>query len=147
MDLLSIVVGVVIGIIIGFVCALLWSNAKAAKKGSNVNRSELELKTIFAEQANHHIEASKESIDAIHLRLEQLTSNLQQYEASLQVGNEENDKTSFFGEHASVFLRNSKSSKASNDKLNISDAPPRDFANNGSGLFVGNVNKDKSANK
>ncbi|MFC4702011.1 ZapG family protein [Glaciecola siphonariae] len=147
MDLISIVVGALIGVVIGFIIAWQWASIRANKKGANLSRSEKELKTILAEQAHHHISSSKESIEAIQLRLEQLTNNLQQYESSLQVGSEENDKVSFFGEHASVFLRNNKSVKASNDRINVGDAPPRDFANNGSGLFVGNVAENKTLNK
>lgn len=147
MDLLSIVTGLIIGLVIGFLCAFIWAKAKKTEKTNSLSSSERELKIIYAEQANHHIVSSKESIDAIRLRLDQLTNNIQQYEASLQTSNDENDNASFFGEHASVFLRNNKGSQASNDKLNVGDAPPRDFANNGSGLFVGNVAQDKSVNK
>jgi uncharacterized membrane-anchored protein YhcB (DUF1043 family) len=147
MDFLSVVIGIVIGSIISFAIAWQMATARAKQKGNNLSRSEQELKTILAQQAHHHIESSKESIEAIQMRLQQLTNNIQQYEASLQVGTEENDKATFFGEHASVFLRNNSSVKASNDKLNVGDAPPRDFANNGSGLFVGNVAKDTNENK
>lgn len=147
MDLVSIVVGLVIGIIIGSVVAAVLVNSRAKQKRKSLTRSEQELKAILAQQASLHIESTKESIDAIYLRLEQLTNNIQQYESSLQVGTEDTDKLSFFGEHAGVFLRNNNLTKASNDKFNVSDAPPRDFANNGSGLFVGNVAQDKSTNK
>jgi uncharacterized membrane-anchored protein YhcB (DUF1043 family) len=147
MDFISIIIGLVIGSIIGFAIAWQIASSRAKQKGNKLSRSEQELKTILAQQANHHIESSKESIEAIHMRLQQLSNNIQQYESSLQVGTEENDKASFFGEHASVFLRNNTQTKASNDKLNVGDAPPRDFANNGSGLFVGNVAKEKSVDK
>jgi len=147
MDFVSIASGIVIGLIIGFLLALVWTSARKSSKSVSLSNSEREVKAIFAEQANHHIASSKEAIDAMQLRLEQLTINLQQYEALLQVGAEENEKVSFFGEHTSVFLRNSKSAKASDQKLSVSDAPPRDFANKGSGLFVGNVAEDKTVNK
>ena len=147
MDILSIVIGLFIGLVIGVGIAWPLATAKANRKGANLSRSEQELKTILAEQAHHHIESSKESIEAIQLRLDQLSNNLQQYQTSLQVGSDENDKASFFGEHASVFLRNNKSASASTKLNTVSDAPPRDFANMGSGLFVGNAAQDKSANK
>nr|WP_136251824.1 DUF1043 family protein [Ningiella ruwaisensis] len=147
MDIVSIIIGLVIGLAIGFIVAWQWQSAQAKKKSLNLTRSERELKTMLAQQAQHHIEASRESIEAMQLRLEQLSANIQQYESSLQVGTEETDKVSFFGEHAGMFLRNSTKDKASNDASNVSDAPPRDFANNGSGLFVGSVIKNESANK
>lgn len=147
MEFVSITVTLLIGIVIGMAGAWTWANARAKQRNKSLSLSEKELKIIFAQQASRHIETSKESLDAIRLRLDQLTSNIQHYEASLQVGTEENHKVSYFGEHAGLFLRNNKTPQASNDKLSIGDTPPRDFANNGSGLFVGNVVQDKSANK
>ncbi|MBT1452470.1 DUF1043 family protein [Glaciecola sp. XM2] len=147
MEIVSVIFGVVVGVVIGVAVAWQWANIKAKQKGADLVRSEQELKTILAQQAHHHIESSKESIDAIRLRLEQLTNNLQTYEASLSIANEETDKASFFGEHARMYLRNHTPVSSSSDSANQGDAPPRDFANNGSGLFVGNISNQKSANK
>lgn len=147
MELISIIIGLIIGALVGFAVAWQWASAKAKQKGKSLSRSEQELKIILAQQAQHHIASSKESIEAIQLRLDQLTNNMQQYESSLQVGSDDNDKTSYFAEHTSLFLRNNKTIKASNDKLNLGDAPPRDFASAGSGLFVGDVSQGKTAKK
>jgi uncharacterized membrane-anchored protein YhcB (DUF1043 family) len=147
MEVIIALVGVLVGLVIGMAVSWQWANAKAKRKGADLVRSEQELKSIIAQQSHHHIESTKESIDAIRMRLEQLTNNLQTYEASLNVTNEESDKASFFGEHARMYLRNNTSTSRSNDKPNDTGAPPRDFANNGSGLFVGNVPNKESANK
>jgi uncharacterized membrane-anchored protein YhcB (DUF1043 family) len=147
MEVIIALIGVLVGLAIGFAVSWPLASAKAKRKGADLVRSEQELKTILAEQAHHHIESSKESIEAIRMRLEQLTNNLQTYETSLNVSNEESDKASFFGEHARMYLRSNTKVPSTIDKPNETGAPPRDFANNGSGLFVGNISNKESANK
>ncbi|WP_395340648.1 ZapG family protein [Ningiella sp. W23] len=147
MDLLSIVLGIIIGLSVGSIVAWNLSAASSKKKSSQLSRSEQELKVMLSQQAQHHLDSTREAIEAIQLRLDQVTQNMQHYEASLQLGEDETQGTSFFGEHASLFLRNNKTTKISGDRNKIGDAPPRDFANKSSGLFVGNVAEDESANK
>lgn len=56
-------------------------------------------------------------------------------------------KDAFFGEHASVFLRNSYKTSKNDLALAQPDAQPRDFANSGSGVFVGLVAEPAKENK
>ncbi|MFT5713337.1 MAG: hypothetical protein ACI9DQ_001749, partial [Glaciecola sp.] len=56
-------------------------------------------------------------------------------------------KDSFFGEHASVFLRNSVKANKNDLALAQPDTQPRDFANSGSGVFDGVKAKSSKENK
>jgi len=143
---ITIAISSLIGFALGLLVAFIWKKASSNTTTSGLSHSEDEMKTIFVEQARHHIETNKEAIDAIHARLEQLVNNTQQFESSLQIGNESNDKTAFFGEHASVFLRNSKRSPASSLSENR-EAQPLDFSSKSSGVFVGNATESKTVNK
>lgn len=147
MELSSLLIGLVIGLALGFGAAWIWQRKQENQKGEALVRSEQELKTILAQQAHNHVEASKESIEAIRLRLEQLSNNIQTYESSLNIANEEGDKASFFGEHTRVYLNNKPGNANQKITSTRTDAPPRDFANAGSGLFVGNIGEQESANK
>lgn len=150
MDIISILVGIVVGLIIGFAIAWSWSTAVSKAKHKANNVTEAQLKALLAQQAQSHLQHSRTSLDVIESELQALRTSVNNYENNLQNSDEDQSGSAFFGEHASVFLRNTQL-PASKTKLDLaSEDQPRDFANNGSGLFVGSpaddVNNNSSEN-
>ena len=136
MDLTSLVIGLAIGLIIGFIIAWVWVSATTKAKSKASNSTEAELKALLAQQAQQHLNISRNGINTIEKELVILRNSVAHYEQSLQTPEEDKTASAYFGEHASLFLRNSnQGNKHSFDSK--SEAQPRDFANNGSGLFVG----------
>jgi len=54
-----------------------------------------------------------------------------------QGGEEEGSKVPFYGEQATTYLRNNLKGSDKSKVNRVSDTQPKDFANSGSGLFVG----------
>ncbi len=129
--------GFMAAFILGFVIAWFWakSNAKALYKKNS--HPEAELKSLMAQQAQQYLTNSRNSLHKLETELQMLRDNVSQYEQVLSTSQEDESTSSFFGEHASVFLRNTKLKDNKFAAERSSDAQPRDFANQGSGLFVG----------
>lgn len=139
MDFVALIVGAVVGLIIGFGIAWIWASSVAANKNSHSQNTEDELKALLAQRANHHLQTSKASVQSLQQELGNLLSSINDYENSLVQSNEDQTKSTFFGEHASMFLRNTEHKSGKSIKLETPDNQPKDFANNGSGLFAGNA--------
>ena len=146
MDLLTLFIGLIIGVVIGFAIAWFWTQSIANNQKVAVKSTEVELKNLLAQQAQSHLQTSRESIHALESELERLLASVTEYESTLSTNTEEYTQNNFFGEHASMFLRNTeiKSDRAIAPK--DPDNQPKDFANSGSGVFVGSV-AAKTVNK
>ena len=137
MDAVTLLVGVIIGILVGVFATAIWFKVNASQSKATSSASEAELKTLLAQQAQSHISQTQQSVLKLEQELNLLKASVTQYENALTINDSDDTRSAFFGEHASVFLRNTTEQ---NNKFVVeksSDAQPRDFANNGSGLFVG----------
>ncbi|MFT6270448.1 MAG: uncharacterized membrane-anchored protein YhcB (DUF1043 family) [Alphaproteobacteria bacterium] len=152
MDILALFIGIVIGIIVGFAVAWVWANSITTAKKSATQSTESDLKTLLAQQAKSHLEASRESIQTLESELNRLLTSVKDYEQSLSVTTEDYSKNTFFGEHASMFLRNTGSESNKTIATKSTDNQPKDFANSGSGVFAGSpaaqviVQEEKTSN-
>ena len=144
MDIVTLLVGLGIGALIGFVVAWFWSSSVTKAHSKANTQTEVELKSLLEQQAQGHIQSSKGSLNNIENELNALRQSIAQYEQSLQPSESDGNSTPFFGEHASLFLRNTGENDVPvhNDS---SEAQPKDFANNSSGLFAGNPTAIDSA--
>jgi uncharacterized membrane-anchored protein YhcB (DUF1043 family) len=142
MDLLTLFIGLIVGILVGFAIAWFWTNSMANSQQIAVQSTEVELKNLLAQQAQSHLQTSRESIQALESELERLLASVTQYESTLSNNTEEYTQNNFFGEHASMFLRNTDSKSKKVIAAKHPDNQPKDFANSGSGVFVGSVATD-----
>lgn len=149
METSTLIIGIVIGLIIGGIIGFVVLKTIQSKSDDKASHSEGELKALLAIQARQHLDVSRKALADIQSRTADLVSQLNDYEESLtQVASSSNEtKDSFYGEHASVFLRNSLKASKHDIALAQPDAQPRDFANTGSGVFVGVDVKAPKANK
>lgn len=137
MDVVTLLVGFGIGALIGFVVAWFWSSSVTKARSKASTQNEAELKSLLEQQAQGHIQSSKGCLNNIENELNALRQSIARYEQTLQAPESDENNMPFFGEHASLFLRNN--SQANEEVHNdSSEAQPKDFANNGSGLFAGN---------
>lgn len=146
MDLITLLIGVVIGIIVGFALAWFWVNSSTNTHSASQQSNEEELKTLMAQQAESHLQTSRDTIQSIEFDLANLRNSVAEYEKSLTPSNQDFSQTTFFGEHASMFLRNADSQSELSKTVQQSDNQPKDFANSGSGVFVGST-EDKLEEK
>ncbi|MGB3724467.1 MAG: DUF1043 family protein [Glaciecola sp.] len=137
MDVTTLVIGVILGLVFGAVVTWLLMRASMQAKSQRNNATEAEIKGLLAQQALGHIESSRQGIQGIETQLNALKQSLNQYEGALQAPSDDAEMP-FFGEHASVFLRNTSNTSSSNNLETSTGDQPKDFANNGSGLFAGN---------
>jgi len=149
MEIGTLIIGIVIGFIIGGITFFAIAKTMQSNSDKKVTHNEAELKALLAIQANQHLDISRKALADIQSRTADLASQLDEYEQSLtQVANSDDDtKVTFFGEHASVFLRNNNTGSKHDPALAQPDAQPRDFANTGSGVFVGVDTEAKKENK
>lgn len=142
MDVVTLLVGVIIGILIGVFAAVIWYKVNAKENQAVNSANEAELKILLAQQAHSHISQTQQSVLKLEQELNLLKASVTQYENALSVNDIDDTQSSFFGEHAGVFLRNTTKSDNKFIFEKSSDAQPKDFANNGSGLFVGQPAKN-----
>lgn len=142
MDFLTLFIGLIVGLIVGFAVAWFWTNSMTNSENTSVKSTEVELKNLLAQQAKSHLQTSRESIQTLEAELQRMQASVTEYENTLSASSEEYTQNNFFGEHASMFLRNtdSKSNKAIASKN--PDNQPKDFANSGSGVFVGSASAE-----
>ncbi|MFT4653590.1 MAG: uncharacterized membrane-anchored protein YhcB (DUF1043 family) [Patiriisocius sp.] len=137
MDILALFIGIIVGLIVGFAVAWVLANSNLKAKKSATQSTEAELKTLLAHQAKNYLETSRESIQTLESELKRLLTSVKDYEQSLSVTTEDYSKNTFFGEHASMFLRNNDVKSSKTVATKSTDNQPKDFANSGSGVFVG----------
>ena len=133
-----------VGVVIGFFCARFWYTRGTS--AVTVKQAENDLKAMLSQQAEHHIFQSKQLIDTVEKQCDALKEQLANYE-SLLATDDANEKPSvpFYGEHASTYLRNTLNKDAKLHQASSTDTQPRDFADAGSGLFVGGPNETLSS--
>ncbi|BFT29279.1 hypothetical protein D210916BOD24_04550 [Alteromonas sp. D210916BOD_24] len=135
MELLVSFALLVAGLIIGFFTGRFFQQKQGA---GNAAQTEKQVKEILAQQAQHHIHQTRQSLASIASQCETLKQHIEEYEMLLEQGGDEDDsKVPFYGEQATTYLRNSLKGSDKSKVQRVSDTQPRDFANSGSGLFVG----------
>lgn len=144
MELLVSLALLVVGLIIGFFVG----RFSLVKTGSNnAAQTEKQVKEILAQQAQHHIHQSRQSLDSIEGQCLTLRQQIEEYEALLDQSNEDSSaKVPFYGEQATTYLRNNLKQSETASTKRTPDTQPKDFANSGSGLFVGD-SKQSAAEK
>jgi uncharacterized membrane-anchored protein YhcB (DUF1043 family) len=149
MEIGTLIIGIVIGLVIGGTLGFVALKAMQSNSVEKASHSEAELKALLAIQARQHLDVSRKALADIQGRTADLVSQLNDYEESLTEATASGDETTstFFGEHASLFLRNSLETSKHDIALAQPDAQPRDFANTGSGVFVGVDTKASKENK
>jgi len=149
MEIGTLIIGIIIGFIIGCILGFIAVKNMQSNPDNKVNHTEAERKALLAIQARQHLDISRQALTDIQNKTADLASHLNDYEESLtQATTSSGDtKDSFFGEHATVFLRNSLKANKNDLALAQPDTQPRDFANSGSGVFVGAKAKTSKENK
>jgi len=149
MEIGTLIIGIIIGLVIGGILGLIVFRTMQSNSQQKVNHTEDERKALLAIQARQHLDISRQALTDIQNRTAELASHLNEYEDSLtQATTSAGEvKETFFGEHASVFLRNSLEAHKKDLALAQPDTQPRDFANSGSGVFVGADAKTVKKNK
>jgi hypothetical protein len=149
MEIGTLILGIIIGLVIGGILGLVAFRTMQSNSQKKVNHTEDERKALLAIQARQHLDISRQALTDIQNRTAELASHLNEYEESLTQATMSAGevKETFFGEHASVFLRNSLEAHKKDLALAQPDTQPRDFANSGSGVFVGVASKAQKKNK
>lgn len=145
MDVLIPLALLVVGLIIGFFVARFMyakdGNSKAAKQ------AEQNVKEIMAQQAEHHLHQTRQTVESIESQCQALRMQVEEYESLLKQGtDDEKDSVPFYGEQASTYLRNNLKNREKSSDNSVQGLQPKDFANTGSGLFVGS-NSGSAAGK
>ncbi|CAI8217323.1 MAG: Uncharacterised protein [Glaciecola sp. HTCC2999] len=123
-----------VGMIVGlFVAKTAFSNNKSSEQQT----SKAEKERVMLAQLRQQILAAQDSLQQIEAQSAQLQNQMTEFDYILTTyeNQEEQPKITFFGEHASPYLR--IQDKAKRDKSNT-ESQPRDFSNSSSGLFDGN---------
>lgn len=136
MDVLIPLALLIVGLIIGFFAARFIYKRNG---GANTTKqAEQNIKALMAQQASHHMHQTKQSVEAIEKHCEALAQQIADYENLLSQTEEDDDpKVPFYGEQASTYLRNNIQGREKAAEKAVPETQPRDFANTGSGLFVG----------
>ena len=138
-DIIIYVALLIVGLVVGLVIA---KASFAADSTTQQQSAKAEQEKVMLAQLRNQLAAAQESIQAIDAQSAQLQSQITEldYIITSYETQDEQPKITFFGEHASPYLR--MQDKAKRDKSNA-ESQPRDFSNSGSGLFDGNQNKTK----
>lgn len=139
MDWLVGILLLVVGGTIGYFVAKFVNERKLLTESENKN--DQNLKELMRQHAANHIQESKQTIVGLQQKTDILSQQIEAYEKLVIDLNTTKDKASvsYFGEHASAYLRNSKSNQS---KENTSaEFQPLDFSSQGSGLFSGENDK------
>jgi uncharacterized membrane-anchored protein YhcB (DUF1043 family) len=133
-DIIIYVALLVVGLVIGLVIA---KASFASENSSQQQSAKAEQEQVMLAQLRNQLTAAQESIQAIDAQSAQLQSQITEFDYIITSyeAQDEQPKITFFGEHASPYLR--MQNKAKRDKSNA-ESQPRDFSNSGSGLFDGN---------
>lgn len=145
MDVLIPLALLVVGLIIGFFVARYIYTKSSSQQAVEV--AERNVKEMLAQQADHHIHQTRQSLSAIESQCQALRHQVDEYESLLgQSMDEDAPRVPFYGEQASSYLRNNMQGKEKSKQPHVTDTQPRDFAKDGSGLFVG-TNGQSAADK
>ena len=138
-DIIIYVALLIVGLVVGLVIA---KASFAADSPTQQQSAKAEQEKVMLAQLRNQLGAAQESIQAIDAQSAQLQSQITEldYIMTSYETQDEQPKITFFGDHASPYLR--MQDKAKRDKSNA-ESQPRDFSNSGSCLFDGNQNKTK----
>jgi uncharacterized membrane-anchored protein YhcB (DUF1043 family) len=126
----------VVGVIIGFFVARYIYTKDGAVKANE--QAENAVKELMAQQAQHHLHQVKQAISGFEKQCQSLQQHVDDYEQLLAQNTDENNpRVPFYGEQASIYLRNKLKDADQSSRVSSSDTQPRDFAQSGSGLFAG----------
>lgn len=146
MDVLIPLALLAVGIVVGFFVARYVYNRDDGA-GSSA-QAEKNIKEIMAQQAEHHIHQSRQTIDAVEKQCEAMRQQIDEYEALLSQNlDDDAPRVPFYGEHAASYLRNNLQGQERRQQKSAPDTQPRDFANTGSGLFVGSSEQSTAEKK
>ncbi|GGW81113.1 ZapG family protein [Alteromonas halophila] len=145
MDVIIPLALLVVGLIIGFFVARYIYTKSSSQQAVEI--AEKNVKELMAQQADHHIHQTRQSLSAIESQCQTLRQQVEEYEALLGPNaDEDTPGVPFYGEQASSYLRNNLQGKEKAKPAHVADTQPRDFAKEGSGLFVGG-NSQPAADK
>lgn len=139
MDWLIGILLLVVGGVIGYFVAKFVNERKLLTEKEK--GSEQSFKEIMAQHAATHVQESKQLVQQLVQKAESLTQQIEAYE-QLVVDlstNEDNASLSYFGEHATAYIRHSKSSQSK--EKSSTEFQPLDFSAQSSGLFSGGADK------
>lgn len=137
MDYLSLLIGFLIGAIIAGVIGWKIGASRANTHAKNITSTEDEIKQLINQQAQQHIETTKTAVETMQQQLAAMQEQLAGFESGLQTEDNEKSEDAYYGEHASMFLRNSQGLKAKKEPESSTTNPPLDFSSGSSGVFVG----------
>lgn len=125
----------VVGGVIGFFAAKYFFSVKNI--APNTEQTEKTIKEIMAQQAAEHLEASRNTLQSLRQQCDALGVQLDSYQALLSAQSQDSSaqQLSYFGEHASLYLRNKQAQQKR--QKSSADFQPRDFSAESSGLFSG----------
>ncbi|GAA0860202.1 ZapG family protein [Aliiglaciecola litoralis] len=127
-----------VGMIIGFFISKFISEQKLAEQASKSN--DTTVKEMLAQHAADHLSQSREIVSALQTHIEDLSEQLDAYENVLSASqSDNNDNLTFFGEHATVFIRNQQAKQKR--KREPAEFQPKDFSSERTGLFTDAKNK------
>ncbi|MEC8374089.1 MAG: DUF1043 family protein [Pseudomonadota bacterium] len=142
MELLVSLALLIVGLVIGFFVGRFFQQKQGV---GNAAQTEKQVKEILAQQAQHHIHQTRQSLESIENQCEVLKQQIEEYELLLEQGSdEEGNKVPFYGEQATTYLRNNLKQSDKARVKRVSDTQPKDFANAGSGLFVGKTEQNNA---
>ena len=133
--LLLLLVGAVIGF---FVAKYVLANNHSKQSSQS---SEQTIKQIMAQQAATHLTQTRLVVDTLQQECDKLREQMDAYEDLLtaETQTEGSDSLSYFGEHATVYLRNQQAKqKRAPSKAEFQ---PKDFSSGSSGLFDDSKNR------
>lgn len=138
MDWIVGVLLLVVGIIIGFFVSKFFAEQKLAEQASKLN--DTTLKEMLAQHAADHLSQSRDIVASMQARCDDLAVQLDAYENVLNASQmDDSDKLSFFGEHATVFIRHQQAKQKR--KRETAEFQPKDFSSERTGLFTDAKNK------
>ena len=88
MELLVSLALLVVGLIIGFFAGRFFQQKQGA---GNTAQTEKQLKEILAQQAQHHIHQTRQSLESIESQCETLKQQIEEYELLLEQGPERSE--------------------------------------------------------
>lgn len=123
----------IVGLVIGMVIA---KASFSSDRQSQHQTVKAEQEQVMLAQLRNQLSAAKESMLVVESQTAQLQDQLTEFDYILSSyeKQEEQPKITFFGEHASPYLRMKDHSKR--EKTNT-ESQPRDFSSSSSGLFNG----------
>ena len=133
--LLLLLVGAVIGF---FVAKYVLMNNHSNQSSQS---SEQTVKQIMAQQAATHLAQSRLVVDSLSQECDKLREQMDAYEHLLnaETQSEDGQSLSYFGEHATVYLRNQQAKQKRSPSQ--ADFQPKDFSSGSSGLFDDSKNR------